>query len=157
MGVGKVIAGIAIGVGAVAAAPFTGGGSLLAGAGLVGSLAGAGALAVGAGLVGGIIGGAIDEFLTYLGLKGKVEGAVVEKKEEIEKMIAKALDTKNYNTVDTGLKKAMAEITDICRKNDKYEIDVAVEIGGHTIVWTVRTEDYDRDEIYTGRKMTLSV
>ena len=46
MGLFKVLGGVAIGVGAIAAAPFTGGGSILGAATLVGSLTGAGALAV---------------------------------------------------------------------------------------------------------------
>ena len=41
---GKILLGAAIGVGAVAAAPFTGGGSVLAGASLAASLTGAGAI-----------------------------------------------------------------------------------------------------------------
>ncbi len=49
---GKVLLGAVIGVGAIAAAPFTGGGSLLAGASLATSLAGAGAVAGIAGVVG---------------------------------------------------------------------------------------------------------
>lgn len=54
MGFGRILAYAMIGVGAVAAAPFTGGGSLLAGASLGASLAGAGtvAAAVGAGAIG---------------------------------------------------------------------------------------------------------
>jgi len=42
MGLFKVLGGVALGVGAVAAAPFTGGGSIIGAASLVGSLAGAG-------------------------------------------------------------------------------------------------------------------
>ncbi|HRQ69372.1 MAG TPA: hypothetical protein PLW78_03615 [bacterium] len=63
MGFWKVLTGVAIGVGAVAAAPFTGGGSLLAGASLGASLAGAGtvAAAVGAGLAGGVAGGIMSD------------------------------------------------------------------------------------------------
>ncbi|MDC7278049.1 TerB family tellurite resistance protein [Butyrivibrio fibrisolvens] len=49
---GKVLIGAGVGVLAVAAAPFTGGGSVLAGASLMGSLAGAGVAAAGAGIVG---------------------------------------------------------------------------------------------------------
>jgi len=52
MTVGKILIGVVVGVGAVAAAPFTGGGSLLGAATLAGSLAGAGAVAAGAGAVG---------------------------------------------------------------------------------------------------------
>lgn len=62
MGIGKVLLGVAIGVGAVAAAPFTGGGSVLAGASLAASLAGAGtiATAVGAGTAGAVAGAVIS-------------------------------------------------------------------------------------------------
>ncbi|MGI2122393.1 hypothetical protein ACRN9J_09360 [Shewanella baltica] len=60
---GKILAGVAVGVGAVAAAPFTGGGSLLGGASLIASLTGAGtiAAAVGAGAVGGVVGAAVAD------------------------------------------------------------------------------------------------
>lgn len=58
----KVLGGAAIGVGAVAAAPFTGGGSLVGGATLLGSLAGAGtiAVAVGAGVAGAVVAANLD-------------------------------------------------------------------------------------------------
>lgn len=58
----KVLGGAAIGVGAVAAAPFTGGGSLVGGATLLGSLAGAGtiAAAVGAGVAGAVVAANLD-------------------------------------------------------------------------------------------------
>ena len=52
---GKVMLGASVGVAAVAAAPFTGGGSLLAGASLAGSLAGAGAAAGAAAVAGGVV------------------------------------------------------------------------------------------------------
>lgn len=54
---GKVMLGASVGVAAVAAAPFTGGGSLLAGATLAGSLAGAGTVAAAgaAAVAGGVI------------------------------------------------------------------------------------------------------
>tara|TARA_R110000850_G_scaffold250235_1_gene375172 strand:- start:3054 stop:3695 length:642 start_codon:yes stop_codon:yes gene_type:complete len=60
---GKILAGVAVGVGAVAAAPFTGGGSLLGGASLIASLTGAGAIAaaVGAGAAGGVVGAAVAD------------------------------------------------------------------------------------------------
>lgn len=47
MGFFKMLGGVAIGVGAVAAAPFTGGGSVLGAATLLGSMAGAGTIACG--------------------------------------------------------------------------------------------------------------
>lgn len=54
---GKILIGALVGVGAVAAAPFTGGGSLLGAASLAGSLAGAGTIAgaVGAGVAGATV------------------------------------------------------------------------------------------------------
>lgn len=63
MGFFKVLGGVALGVGAVAAAPFTGGGSLVGAATLAGSLAGAGtvAAAVGAGAAGAAAGYALNE------------------------------------------------------------------------------------------------
>lgn len=59
---GSTAAGVAVGVGAIAAAPFTGGGSVVGGATLIASLSGAGtvAAAVGAGTVGAGIGAAIS-------------------------------------------------------------------------------------------------
>jgi uncharacterized tellurite resistance protein B-like protein len=56
MGFGKILGMAALGIGAVAAAPFTGGGSLVGAATLAGSLAGAGAVAAGAGAVGAAAG-----------------------------------------------------------------------------------------------------
>jgi len=58
MGWGKILGLAAIGVGAVAAAPFTGGGSIFAASGAVASLAGAGtiAAATGAAAVGAVAG-----------------------------------------------------------------------------------------------------
>lgn len=56
--VGYCASGVAVGVAAVALAPFTGGGSVLGAASLAGSLLGAEALAVGAAVVGGAAGAA---------------------------------------------------------------------------------------------------
>ncbi len=77
---GKILAGVAIGVGAVAAAPFTGGGSLLGGASLAASLTGAGtiAAAASAGIAGGAIGGAVGnkdkDKLNQAKEEGRTEG-----------------------------------------------------------------------------------
>jgi len=60
MGIFKILGGIALGVGAVAAAPFTGGGSILGAATLVGSLTGASAVATGAAVIGGVAGAAMS-------------------------------------------------------------------------------------------------
>lgn len=56
MGLFKILGFAALGVGAVAAAPFTGGGSLLGAASLAGSLAGAGTIATTAGVAGAAVG-----------------------------------------------------------------------------------------------------
>ena len=63
MGFGKILLGAVIGVGAVAAAPFTGGGSILGAATLAGSLAGTGtmAAAAAAGTVGAAAGAAMND------------------------------------------------------------------------------------------------
>lgn len=61
MGIFKVLGYAALGVGAVAAAPFTGGGSILGAASLAGSLAGAGAIATAAGAAGAVIGAASSD------------------------------------------------------------------------------------------------
>lgn len=61
MGIWKAVGYAVIGVGAVAAAPFTGGGSLLGAASLAGSLAGAGALAAAAGATGAVVGAMSDD------------------------------------------------------------------------------------------------
>jgi len=63
MGFWKILGGVAIGVGAVAAAPFTGGGSVLGAATLLGSMAGAGtvAAAVAAGTAGAVAGAVLSD------------------------------------------------------------------------------------------------
>lgn len=78
MGWGKVLGLAALGVGAVAAAPFTGGGSILGAVGVAGSLAGAGtaAAAVGAGAAG-----------AYAGKK--LSDMEEDEKRELEKSVAK--------------------------------------------------------------------
>lgn len=100
---GKVLAGVAVGVGAVAATPFTGGGSLLGGASLISSLTGAGtiAAAVGAGVAGGAAGVAVaggdekkkkkerDERRAEGRAEGKAESS--EQIKNIEKKLLQAL------------------------------------------------------------------
>ncbi len=83
MGFGKILAYAALGIGAVAAAPFTGGGSILGAATLAGSLAGAGAVAAaaGAGVVGAGVGYAMSR---------KEEDEDNEKDEKIAELIKKA-------------------------------------------------------------------
>lgn len=88
---GKILTGVVVGVGAVAAAPFTGGGSLLGGASLIASLSGAGtiAAAVGAGIAGGVAGAAMAESDEAEKRKIKNEGKAEGKAEnaiQIEKL-----------------------------------------------------------------------
>jgi len=64
---GNILVGAAIGVGAVAAAPFTGGGSVLAaGASLTAALTGAGAVTVATGAAGAGVGAAYSEYEKHL-------------------------------------------------------------------------------------------
>lgn len=62
MGWGKILGMAALGVGAVAAAPFTGGGSLLGAASIGASLAGAGVVAAGAGVAGAAAGAVVSSY-----------------------------------------------------------------------------------------------
>jgi len=100
---GKILTGVAVGVGAVAAAPFTGGGSLVGGATLLSSLAGAGTIAVatGAGLTGAVVGAGMAEADKKEKSDAKEEGRAEGKAEtliEIKKLEEKLL------TALTGLK-----------------------------------------------------
>jgi len=86
-GIGKVLGLAALGVAAVAAAPFTGGGSIAGAATLAGSLAGAEALAVGAAVAGGAAGAVLSR-------------REEEEKERKEKEIAKANQkAKNFEEI----------------------------------------------------------
>ncbi len=98
MGLGKILAytvgGVALGVGAVAAAPFTGGGSLFGAATLAGSLMGAGTIAAAAGTA-AAVGGA---------------GAYVARKEneEDEKVNQELAEQKlRADKLEEGIKKAL--------------------------------------------------
>jgi flavin-dependent dehydrogenase len=86
----KIIGGAAIGIGAIAAVPFTGGGSLLGGATLAASLTGAGTLAAAAGA--GIAGAAAGQALSNNDKK-KIEEMLTKQKVKHEfeknKLVAK--------------------------------------------------------------------
>jgi hypothetical protein len=96
---GKILAGVAVGVGAVAAAPFTGGGSLLGGASLIASLTGAGtiAAAVGAGAVGATVGAVLadsdESEKKQIKEQGKAEGKAENalQIEQLESKLSQAL------------------------------------------------------------------
>ena len=103
---GKILAGVAVGVGAVAAAPFTGGGSLLGGASVLASLAGAGtiAAATGAGLTGAIVGAAMadsdEKDKENIKNEGKAEGkaeSLLEMGKLEEKLIEALTNLKSHD------------------------------------------------------------
>jgi len=83
---GKVMLGATVGVAAVAAAPFTGGGSLLAGATLAGSLTGAGALAAAgvAGVAGGVIANKVESTARNEGYRQGLIDAKAQQQIELE-------------------------------------------------------------------------
>jgi hypothetical protein len=111
MSVFKILGGIVIGVGAVALVPFTGGGSLLGAATLVGSLTGAGALAAGVGVAGGVIGGAVGE---------------IEKRNEKERN--KNAFTEGAKAAEIEMKKKFNSIISDVVSRDKF-IVLATTIG----------------------------
>lgn len=86
----KILAGAAVGVGAVAAAPFTGGGSIVGAVTLASSLAGAGtvAAAVGAGAAGAAIASNIGDDVDSIKEEGRQEGKA-EHQKEIEALYGK--------------------------------------------------------------------
>jgi len=111
---GKILAGVAVGVGAVAAAPFTGGGSLLGGASALASLAGAGtiAAATGAGLTGAVVGAAMadsdEKEKENIKNEGKAEGKA-ESLLEVEKLEEKLIEAlTNLKSHDAHFKAIIA-------------------------------------------------
>ena len=94
MGIGKMLGLAALGIGAIAAAPFTGGGSILGAATLAGSLAGAGAIAA----------------ATAADAAGAGVGYVLSRKEEEEEARRKEKDKKNEKEMaENNLKAKKAE------------------------------------------------
>ena len=102
---GKILAGVVVGVGAVAAAPFTGGGSLLAGATAMSSLAGAGTIAAAAGAAAvGATAGAVmadteEDKKKAIRNEGKAEGMAVVRQEieALETKLSRALEQLKSN------------------------------------------------------------
>ncbi|OHD96450.1 MAG: hypothetical protein A3E21_07430 [Sulfurimonas sp. RIFCSPHIGHO2_12_FULL_36_9] len=93
MGIGKILTYAGIGVGAIALAPFTGGGSVLGGATLMASLAGAGALAVGAGVVGAGAGKVLSDMDDEERAKEEAKNAELKlKAEKLEQELARAVE-----------------------------------------------------------------
>jgi len=103
---GKILAGVAVGVGAVAAAAFSGSGSLLGGASALASLAGAGtiAAATGAGLTGAVVGAAMadsdEKEKENIKNEGKAEGkaeSLLETEKLEEKLIEALTNLKSHD------------------------------------------------------------
>lgn len=105
MGLGKILAytvgGVALGVGAVAAAPFTGGGSLFGAATLAGSLMGAGTIAAAAGTA-AVAGGAG----AYVARKENEEDE--KSNQELEEVKKELVEQKlRADKLEEGIKKAL--------------------------------------------------
>lgn len=108
MGVFKILGFAALGVGAIAAAPFTGGGSLLGAATLAESLAGAGAVAAAAGAVGGVV--------------GMAESDVEEEERRSERKIVH--EAAFNDGVKKGTDKTAKKFAAILEKEDNYRIGI---------------------------------
>lgn len=127
--IGKIFAGAAIGVGAIAAAPFTGGGSLLGGAGLLGSLAGAGtiAAAVGAGTAGALVGAAADSLEKdehIADIKRAKESAFKDGANEAKHLAAAEIKKyANFYLATTALSYFAARCDGSISEEEKLEID----------------------------------
>jgi hypothetical protein len=119
MGFFKVLGGIALGVGAVAAAPFTGGGSVLGAATLLGSLAGAGtvAAAVGAGAAGAAAGYALSKKeeedrnadVSHAKREGMQAGEIVAKEKYIAKLKTAEDELQQLRTKFVGVQQGTAQ------------------------------------------------
>lgn len=131
MGIGKILGFAALGVGAIAAAPFTGGGSILGAVSLAGSLAGASALATGAGVVGAGVGMALSEIEQEE--KAKQEQKLAEyklKSEKFERELNKAIknfkgdkEYFNYIISATAIGIAIAHSDNCISQEEKDEIE----------------------------------
>lgn len=106
--VGKILGGVVIGVGAVAAAPFTGGGSLLAGAAALGLGTTAAVVgAVVAGAAGGVLGATLlnnkDKItICLLGMKGSGKTTFLNNLREINSKLG--TENKKYDSFSLKLK-----------------------------------------------------
>ncbi len=136
MGLFKILGGVVLGVGAVAAAPFTGGGSIFGAATLIGSLTGAGAIATAAGVAGG------------------VAGAVISDKDEDNRR--KETSEAHESGFKQGIKKGNMETAEkfdaLLRKNDNCRIGVfalAVCVANKDNDFSV--EEREEIERYLGR------
>jgi len=133
MGLGKVLGFAALGVVAVAAAPFTGGGSILAATTAAGSLAGAGtiAVAVGAGAVGAGVGKVLadnekEEKDELIKANAKLNSKAQEYEKEFKKAIARFEGDKeyfNYIIATTAIGISMANADGEISEEERVELD----------------------------------
>lgn len=104
----KIIGGVVVGVAAVAAAPFTGGGSLLAGAAALGLGTTAAVVgAVVAGTAGGVLGGTLfddkdEKSICLLGMKGSGKTTFLNNLREIN--LTQRTENKKYDSFSLKLK-----------------------------------------------------
>lgn len=132
MGWGKMLGLAVLGVGAVAAAPFTGGGSILGAATAAASLAGAGtaAAAVGAGAAGAVAGKMLSdaEESEKIQDKNKIEEQNIEikkfnlKAEKFHKIISEHEQRDEYTLAISSLFIAMANVDGYISEEEKKEI-----------------------------------
>lgn len=134
MNYGKILGLAALGVGAVAAAPFTGGGSILGAATLAGSLAGAGtiAAAVGAGAAGAAAGYAMSR--NEEDEQKSKEEEIAKLKEQLEK-IKKSLnvlhsDNEYFNFIIAATAVGLATANADGNISEVELIDIKEFIGG---------------------------
>lgn len=163
MKIWKVIAGAAIGVAAVAAAPFTGGGSVLAGATLAESLTGAGFAAVLGAVTGGTA-GAVAANVEDDGINNTVKEAkesgfddgLHEGKAETVEEVKKFAD---YDLALTALVYYFARCDGSISKEEEQEIDYALNaiMKHENIPDQLRAEldKISRDENLTFEEMVL--
>lgn len=140
MGLFKILGCAALGVGAIAAAPFTGGGSVLGAASLVASLTGAGAAATAAGVAGGVAGAAWSD--------SSEESRRAERKEAHEFGFKQGVKKGNIETAEKFL--AMLEA------NEDYRIGIfalAVYVANKDNDFT--EEEKSAIERYLGRPDSL--
>ncbi|WP_082140174.1 tellurite resistance TerB family protein [Desulfovibrio sp. TomC] len=106
----KVLAGVGIGIGAIAAAPFTGGGSVLGGATLIASLTGIGTIAATAGAA------------TAGGLIGYEMGCSDEQKKKSDKETARAEGVKAGETAAAAkYRQKVSDLGERLAKNNAFE------------------------------------
>lgn len=152
MGFGKILGLAALGIGAIAAAPFTGGGSILGAATLAGSLAGAGAIAAatGAGAVGAGVGYVLSrkEEEEEKDKNGKDIAKLRKKAEKFEEAFKKAIfqfqgDKEYFNFIVASTALGMS----IANADGKISNDELIEIN--EFVGGIASSNYPQHIVYT--------